>query len=200
MAELPFRLGRIALPIGAAAAALIVMRVAANGLFSSKPALPVAPSAATSPPGSAGPSPRPSPSGIPSPAPSPDCDRPRPWAESCEGIWTRWVIEAAGDVVVGEGSNAWAVETDVTSFYLWATLPQDEPPLNQFLEQEGYDVHIEFAQGVVHTNGSRFVWEAQGLLVWIGEPTTEVPNALVERLLDVSLRTPYPPLSEPQEP
>jgi hypothetical protein len=71
-----------------------------------------------------------------------------------------------------------------------------------FLDQGGYDSHLEYGEGVVHSNGLTYVWEAEGLYVFAGEfDLTDPTTWVVEHLLTTSLRTPFPPASaEPEEP
>jgi hypothetical protein len=171
MAQLRRRLKRLIAPIGAVALLLVLVMIGSNCNFGAEPEPPP-------------------------PSATPDCDRPRPFPESCEGVWLRAVVEKAGYSITDEGSNAWGVATGKNEFYFWATQAQGESALEDFLGHEGYDVHLEFGQGVVHlsSKGHRYVWETQGLLVWIGESTKKVTNSVLERLLIASLQTPYPPL------
>jgi hypothetical protein len=133
------------------------------------------------------------PSPTPTPSQSPDCGRPRAFSDSCEGVWLRAVVGEAGYSINGEGSTAWSVVAGKNEFYLWATGSPKEPDLEKFLDREGYGVHHAFDQGVVHSSSLRYVWATQGLLVWIGEPSRKVTSSVLTRLLDASLRTPYPP-------
>jgi hypothetical protein len=179
MADRSNRLKRLALPIGAVVALLVLMRIASNRMFNTAPAVPSVAASTL----------------FPSPSSTsretPGCRDTGAYAESCEGVWLRAVVAEAGYAVIGEGNHAWAVATGDNEFYLWATQAQEEPAFGDFLVRESYDVHFEFGQGVVHFSSIslKYVWETQGLLVWIGEPTRAVATSVVERSLNASVRT-----------
>jgi hypothetical protein len=101
-----------------------------------------------------------------------ECDSPGPWPESANGVWVRRVVEVAGYEIVGCTGSAWVAVTPVTSFYVWATEPWQRPT--------GMRAATEPYLRGAFTDGTRVVWEAQGLALWVDagpNATDRLPGA-----------------------
>jgi hypothetical protein len=78
--------------------------------------------------------------------------------------WLKRVVEHAGYTVDGCTPQAWIGVTPLTRFTIWATAPWRRPP-----GIRPYTQGIENA----YTDGTRIMWEAQGVAVWVASG----PNA-----------------------
>lgn len=84
--------------------------------------------------------------------------------------WVKRVVEHAGYRVDGCTENAWIGVTPLTGFTIWTTAPWRRPPGTR-----------PYTQGLQngYTDGTRLVWEAQGLAVWIApgpDPSDRLPG------------------------
>lgn len=89
---------------------------------------------------------------------------------SAAAAWLRRVVEHAGYQVDGCTENAWIGVTPLTGFTIWATVPWRRPP--------GTRAYTEGLQNG-YTDGTRLVWEAQGLAVWVApglNPSDRLPG------------------------
>jgi hypothetical protein len=79
--------------------------------------------------------------------------------QSVTGAWLRRVIEVAGYEVLGCTTSAWVGVTPITQFTIWATEPWRRPPgMRRVTEKDPIGAY---------TDGTRVVWEAQGLAIWV---------------------------------
>jgi hypothetical protein len=94
---------------------------------------------------------------------------PGEWIRSATAAWVSRVVEHAGYAVEGCTGSAWIGVTPLTRFTIWATQPWRRPP--------GTRPYTEAPLQDAFTDGTRVVWEAQGLAVWVA-PRTEASDRL----------------------
>jgi hypothetical protein len=89
-----------------------------------------------------------------------DCP-PGTWIRSGTAAWLRRVVEVAGYKIEGCTGSAWIATTLRTSFYVWSTEPwRRSPELRPYTEASPLPLPT-------YTDGTRLVWQAQGLGIWI---------------------------------
>lgn len=89
-----------------------------------------------------------------------ECDIARSSVQSVTGAWLRRVVEVAGHEIASCTANAWIGVTPLTHFTIWATEPWRRP--------SGMMRATDSALRGAYTDGTRVVWEAQGLAIWVG--------------------------------
>jgi|GEM_PF-1762514 len=85
---------------------------------------------------------------------------PGEWIGSAAAAWVRRLVGHAKYPVDGCTGSAWISATPITGFFIWSSGPWRRPPSTR-----------PYAEGKLHhayTDGTRVVWEAQGLAVWVG--------------------------------
>jgi hypothetical protein len=107
------------------------------------------------------------------------------WIRSSTAAWLRRVVEVAGYAVAGCTGSAWIATTRRTSFYIWST--------------EGWrpsTVHKRYPEAgrlplPTYTDGTRVVWQAQGLGIWVEagpSPSDVLPGKTALGWLQISSR------------
>jgi hypothetical protein len=132
--------------------------------------------------------------GVESPtiAPSPDprgsgdvCDLQGPWIDCPEARWLRRVIAEARFEVTGETASALRMAVGAHELYAWnATASR---PVEDVAADEGY---VRRAQTDAFSDGTRFLWEAQGLHLYLSsatnQPIDRLPTSVIDRLISAS--------------
>jgi len=88
-----------------------------------------------------------------------ECAVPGSWAQTVNGGWVARVVEVAGYALDGCTGSAWVGVTPLTRFTIWATEPWQRPP--------GTTPYGERDLRGAFTDGTRVLWEAQGVAIWI---------------------------------
>jgi hypothetical protein len=100
-----------------------------------------------------------------------ECQMDGSWPQSPTGAWVRRAVEVAGYRVDGCTDSAWIGVTPLTRFLIWATEPWRRPA--------GMRPYTESALLGAFTDGTRIVWPAQGLAIWIApgpSPSDRLPG------------------------
>jgi hypothetical protein len=127
------------------------------------------------------------------------CPEGGPWAHpSCPEVgWVRAILADAGYPVVGDTGSALVARADGTGVFIWTT-PADEPPSEPFeetIQREGYELYGAVDGVPLFFDGTRIVWTADGLHVWVSAGPSEsdvLPDMSVLRsLVRASFRVPY---------
>jgi streptogramin lyase len=126
------------------------------------------------------------------PVPSPEargdaevCDQTGPWVYCPEAQWLRRVVVEAGVEVTGDTGSALQVVTESHSLYAWNT---DAPRSVEEVASEGGYERREGTEAF--TDGSRILWEAQGLHIYLSSADEKsidsLPDDVIENLIDAS--------------
>lgn len=110
---------------------------------------------------------------------------PGAWIRSETAVWLRRAVEVAGYKVESCTGSAWIATTTRTAFYIWSTEPwRRSPDLKPYIE-------ITPLPLPTYTDGTRLVWQTQGLGIWVeagSSPTDVLPGKSALSWLQVSSR------------
>jgi hypothetical protein len=118
----------------------------------------------------------------PPPAPSPTAACPAgTWIRSETAAWLRRVVQVAGYRISGCTGSAWIAATPRTTFYVWST---------ERWRPSGELHRYRKTPLPTYTDGTRLVWAAQGLGIWVepGPTSQALPGRTALGWLQISSR------------